>query len=76
VIKNILQEGMDKKIFRTVDPELTIASVIGTINHVMSTSAFLKLIPEATGDTVNNEKLCNRLTSHLQQMIQAHLLNH
>jgi hypothetical protein len=41
----------------------------------MSTLAFLEMGPDETGGSVHNEKLRNRLTNHLQQMIQAHLLH-
>lgn len=76
VIKKILKEGMDKGIFRKIDPELTIASIYGTINHCMQTPAFLMQAAEVeiTPDYYKDEKLQERIITHLQQLMQAHLL--
>ena len=73
IIKKILEEGMNKQLFRQIDPDLTISSLFGTINHYMQTSN-LNRGKEEKGNTQQNELFRNRLVSHLQQMMEAHLL--
>ena len=76
-IKSIIEDGIRKKIFRKVDPEFTVASVVGTINHFMTTPAIYNLLSDrpAEADPFQNTLLRTRLISHLKQMIHAHLLN-
>jgi AcrR family transcriptional regulator len=73
IIKMILEEGMNKKLFRQIDPDLTVSSLFGTINHYMQTSK-LNRGKEDAGDAPQNESFRNRLVSHLQLLMEAHLL--
>ncbi len=75
-IKGIIEDGIRKKLFRKVDPEFTVASVLGTINHFMTTPAIFNLLSQqpADSDPFHNELLRTRLITHLKQLMQAHLL--
>ena len=77
IIKSILEDGMKKGIFRKVDPEFTVASVMGTINHFMTTPAVYQLLAgdDPGSDPYQNETLRKRLIDHLKQLMKAHLLN-
>ena len=72
----IIEKGIRKKIFRKVDPQLTFASVIGTINHVMvskrSCNSLLGKDPDY--DPYTDQHFKKRLVNHIRQMIHAHLL--
>ena len=72
----IIEKGIRKKIFRKVDPQLTFASVIGTINHVMQSKKICNnLLDEGPyHDPYTDEKIKNRIITHIKQMIHAHLL--
>lgn len=76
IIKGILESGMQKGIFRKIDPEFTIASMLGTINHFMNTPAVYVLLSgeEPGSDPYQNESLRKRLITHLKQLMEAHLL--
>jgi len=74
VIKMILEEGMKKNIFRKIDPDLTISTLFGTINHYMQTSAYYSNHEDETEHIEQDESFRKRLINHLQQLMQAHLL--
>ena len=76
IITNILEEGIRKNIFRDVDPQLTIATLFGTINHFMQNAdAFGKQETEEKEKTAGQkEVLRTRLINHLHELMEAHLL--
>lgn len=75
-VKSIIDQGIKKKVFNKVDPELTLASIIGTINHVtLSKSMCSILFSEGTYTSpYNNEAFKQRLLAHLKQLIKAYLI--
>ena len=77
MVKSIIETGIKKKVFKKVDPELTMASIIGTINQVMlSKSMCLMLIQKSEDfDPYTNKTFRKRLETHLKQMIHSYLLN-
>lgn len=77
IIKGILEEGVHKGVFRKVDPEFTIATMMGTINQFMNTPAlYIQLSGrEQPPDPYQDEALRDRLITHLKQLMKAHLLN-
>ena len=77
MVKSIIEAGIKKKIFKKVDPELTMASIIGTINQVMlSKSMCLMLIQKGEDfDPYTDKAFRKRLETHLKQMIHSYLLN-
>lgn len=77
MVKSIIEGGIKKKVFKKVDPEMTMASIIGTINQVMlSKSMCLMLIDkDESFDPYTDKAFRKRLETHLKQMIHAYLLN-
>ncbi len=74
----IIEKGIRKKVFRKVDPQLTFASVVGTINHVMQSkrSCNMLLNKEPDHDPYTDVHFKKRIITHIKQMIHAHLLIH
>jgi AcrR family transcriptional regulator len=72
----IIEKGIRKKVFRKVDPQLLFASIIGTINQVMISKTMCNILMnhQPYTDPYQNPELKNRLTKHIKQMVQDHLL--
>lgn len=77
IIKNIIESGIKNGDFKKVDPELTIASFIGTINHVLLSKKFCNKLLNKSDDYVpyDDIKFKKRVSSHLKQLMHNHLLN-
>jgi len=75
-IKKIILEGQRKNVFRKVDVELTMASMMGTIIQLINSRALYgKLLRIDHHDEETYRKaIAKRLKPHLKQMMQAHLL--
>ena len=72
----IIEKGIEKKVFKDVDPMLTVASMVGTISYVMMSKSFCNRLlqkPE-TNEPYLDEEFRLRLIRHIQKMIHAHLL--
>jgi AcrR family transcriptional regulator len=74
-IKKVIADGQKKKLFRKVDIELTMASVLGTLTQVVNSktlySRLMKI--DETDDAIYRKKMSTRLNTHLKQMLQGHL---
>jgi hypothetical protein len=72
----IIEKGIRKKIFRKVDPQLLFASIIGTINQVMVSRSMCNILlnNKAGTDPYQDPELKKRITNHIKQMVQDHLL--
>ena len=74
-IKKVIADGQKKKMFRKVDIELTMASVFGTLTHVVNSkilySRLMKI--DETDEVAYRKKMMPRLKTHLKQMLRAHL---
>jgi len=61
--------------FRKVDMELTMASVLGTLTQVVNSktlySRLMKI--DETDDATYRKKMSTRLNTHLKQMLRGHL---
>lgn len=77
IIKTIIESGIKNGEFKKVDPELTIASLIGSINQVLLSKKFCNKLMCKTDDYVPYEdnKFKKRISTHLKQLMHAHLLN-
>lgn len=75
-IRKILEDGMESGEFRKVDPELTIASILGTISHLLSSEIMCRKIFHKSKDfnPFQSRKLKERLSEHLKEMMRSHLL--
>ena len=76
-IREIIEKGMKKKVFKKVDPELTMATLIGTINQVMLSKAMCIMLinREKSFDPYTDIAFRNRLIRHLKQVMHSYLLN-
>ena len=76
-LRNIIEQGIKKKVFKKVDPELTMATIIGTINQVMLSKAMCIMLVnrEESFDPYTDIGFRNRLIKHLKQIIHSSLLN-
>ncbi|MEO8415082.1 MAG: TetR family transcriptional regulator [Ginsengibacter sp.] len=75
-VRKIIQDGIDSGEFRVVDTELTIASILGTINHLLSSEIMCRKILQKSKDfnPYQSKKLKDRISDHLKQLMRAHLL--
>ena len=75
-IKQIIEDGIESGEFNIVDPELTIASIIGTINHILSSEIMCRKILHKSKDfnPYQSKKLKERISEHLKLLMRSHLL--
>jgi Transcriptional regulator len=74
-IKKVINDGQRKGLFRKVDIEFTIATLMGTLTQVTSSRPFyckLFKIDEADENGFR-KKIGPRLKNHLKQVLQGHL---
>jgi len=71
----IVKQGIKAKVFREVDPEMTVATLFGTISQTaMSTTlSYLMLNEKPTGVCAIDDKFKLRLKDHLKDLMHAHL---
>jgi AcrR family transcriptional regulator len=74
-IKKIIGDGQRKKMFRKVDLELTMASVMGTLSQCTNSRHFycalLKI--DESDEEAYRKKVIPRMKTHLKQLLHAHL---
>jgi AcrR family transcriptional regulator len=75
-IREIIEQGIAKKIFKEVDPTLTVATMIGTVNQVMLSKAMCGMLMsgEQNFDPYTNAPFRERLVNHIKQAMNAHLI--
>ncbi len=75
-IRKIIQDGIESGEFKAIDPELTIASILGTINHLLSSEIMCRKILQKGKDfnPYQSKKLKERISEHLKQLMNSHLL--
>jgi AcrR family transcriptional regulator len=76
-VAKIIKDGQKKKVFKDVDVELTIKSIIGTITQVVHSPALSDKNASTDTDKAKASKetaIKNRLKTHIKDMIKAHLL--
>lgn len=76
VMKTIIERGIKKKLFRKVDPELTIVTLLGTLHQVLLSRPMCKFLVAkgADFDPYTDEAFKKRLITHMKQVMHAHLL--
>jgi AcrR family transcriptional regulator len=77
-VKTIVQQGIDSGEFNAVDTELTIASIIGTINHLLLSETMCRKILQKSKDfnPYKSKKLKTRISDYLKRLMDAQLLKH
>jgi len=75
-VRKIIHDGIESGEFQIVDPELTIASIIGTISHLLSSEIMCRKILHKSKDfnPFQSKKLKERISEHLKQLMRSHLL--
>ena len=75
-IKLIIQKGIESGEFREVDTELTIATILGTINNLLSSETMCRKILQKGKEfnPFHSKKLKERISAHLKQLMRSHLL--
>lgn len=75
-IRQILEEGMQKREFKQIDTTMVIATLIGTINQVLLSRMMCnKLINKEPGYIpYDDEQFRDRVTGHIKQLMRDHLL--
>ena len=74
-IRKIILDGQKKKVFRKVDIEFTVGSVMGTLSQLTMSKAFYCTILniEKTDEETYRKKVIQRAKTHLKQLLRAHL---
>ena len=75
-LRKIIEQGIRKKVFKKVDPELTMATLIGTINQVMLSKALCVMLVNKGEDfnPYTDHSFKTRLMKHLKQIMHDYLL--
>lgn len=75
-IRGLIEEGIKRGEFQKVDPQLTVASLIGTINQVVQSKKFCNLFLGKNVDYVpyDDPKFIKRVIDHLKLLMRAHLI--
>lgn len=75
-IRKIMEDGEQKGVFRKIDLEMTMGTLMGTISQVTLSKDFycriLGMWPSEQGGEFSQE-LADRLKNHLKDLISAHL---
>ena len=76
IIKKIINGGIAAGIFRKVDPELTVATIIGTINQLVMSEALCRRLIQKNKvfNPYQSKKFKERVGNHLKQLMRFHLL--
>lgn len=74
--KEIIEQGIKKKIFKKVDAPLVFASIIGTLNQVLKSRKICNVFigKDKDFDPYKDEHFKKRVINHIKQMIHSHLL--
>jgi AcrR family transcriptional regulator len=75
-LKAIIQNGIDSGEFNPVDIELTIATLIGTINHLLLSGIMCRKILQKSKsfNPYQSKKLKERISEHLKKLLRSYLL--
>ena len=75
-VKSIIQNGINDGVFKPVDVELTLRTIIGTIHYLLTSDTMCrKILGKPKGfNPFQNRKLKERLSTHTKQLMRAHLL--
>ncbi|MEO6328045.1 MAG: TetR family transcriptional regulator [Ginsengibacter sp.] len=76
MIKKIIEGAIEAKIFKKVDPELTVATLIGTINQLAMSETLCRKLLHKNKDfnPYQNKNFRIRVKDHLKQLMRSHLL--
>jgi AcrR family transcriptional regulator len=75
-VKTIIKNGINDGVFKQVDIELTLATILGTIHYLLTSDTMSRKIlgkPEGFSP-FGNKKLKERLSVYMKQLLRDHLL--
>ncbi|MEP6465532.1 MAG: TetR family transcriptional regulator [Parafilimonas sp.] len=77
IVKTVIERGIKSGEFKKVDPELTIASIVGTINQVLLSKKSCNKLMNKADDYIpyDDNKFKKRVSTHLKNLMHDHLLN-
>lgn len=74
ILKGIIEDGIEQKVFKKVDAGLTILSLIGTPRmYVQSDMMAQKVMNLKSIDEVYNHEMRTKMKKHLHELIKNHL---
>jgi AcrR family transcriptional regulator len=77
MVRDIIEAGIKKGDFKKVDPELTVSSLVGTINHVLLSKKYclMFLFQKKDSDYIpyDDPKFKKRVIDHIKQLMHDHL---
>lgn len=75
-VKTIIKNGINEGVFKPVDVELTLTTILGTIHYLLTSDIMCrKILGKKEGFTpFQNKQLKKRVSEHTKQLIRSHLL--
>jgi len=75
-VKKIIQNGIKDGVFKPVDIELTLTTLLGTIHYLLTSDTMCrKILGKKEGfSAFQNSQLKKRLSEHTKQLMRSHLL--
>jgi len=75
-VKKIIQNGIKDGVFKPVDIELTLTTMLGTIHYLLTSDTMCrKILGKKEGfSAFQNKQLKKRLSEHTKQLMRSHLL--
>jgi AcrR family transcriptional regulator len=75
-VKKIIQNGIKDGVFKPVDIELTLTTMLGTIHYLLTSDMMCrKILGKKEGfSAFQNKQLKKRLSEHTKQLMRSHLL--
>ncbi len=74
ILRDIIDDGIHKKVFRKVDAGFTVLTIIGTARmYVQSDSMAQKIMNLPHIDEVYNKEMKDRMKNHLKELVKNHL---
>lgn len=75
-VKKIIQNGIKDGVFKPVDIELTLTTILGTIHYLLTSDTMCrKILGKKEGfSAFQNTQLKKRLGDHTKQLMRSHLL--
>jgi AcrR family transcriptional regulator len=75
-VKKIIQNGIKDGVFKPVDIELTLTTLLGTIHYLLTSDTICrKILGKKEGfSAFQNNQLKKRLSEHTKQLMRSHLL--
>ena len=75
-VKTIIKNGINDGVFKPVDVELTLTTILGTIHYLLTSDIMCrKILGKKEGFTpFQNKQLKKRVSEHTKQLIRSHLL--